>query len=710
MSSPFFLFFLLIICHFVTAVSSDEGSTSPALPPGPALQASFVWCAAAPPAGAQAYVAFRRSFSLAAAPASAATLHLFADARYLLYVNGAYVARGPCRFDPRSPDFDSLDVTAVLGAGANSIALLAHNYGAGAINGRIMYHAPGVTARLDVDGVAVLATDAAWTCSNVTEHLPSPVLWSSIPDVIDMRVAGAGAWFASAFDDSAWARASPAAAPPGSSWGALQPRSLPLPRETTLGGLQLLYPGPRRPLAAALPITLAPGESIQVDLGEMAMAYTTLSLVSSNAGSNLQCIYYIGYVNGSPSEDHGLGCDYFLREGAQVVQGVDSWVAHYVVFGFSNGSGTIAITNFTTVDRSYPFDRVGSFSSSDSALDETWLRAVNTLVATTDDAYGSDARERNEWLQDPAQPNWITTSVALAAADGPPASDSRLLRQIVRHSALTQEADGVLHATFPTDRGPSDCHWFIEDYAMQWVAALRIVVDSSGDAAFAAQMWPILLRQMAYFAQRVQPNGLLLAREYTSFDDPVSYNTLQGAALNAFYVRSLRDSAYLAGIVGDAPQGARFDAAADAVVAAINALLWVDSVQTYSAGILPNGTVLEPSVHAALLMLDRGEVPDARVNGTRAFFLHNYNNAGIFVCCSNPVFMQELADKVGINEPVEFFWVFSVLFGMDSAEMDLEALQQMRSRWAPMLVRNDTGTLWESFEDSESCHNYGPYT
>ena len=700
------------------SLASASAPSSPPPPPpppaGPALQASFVWCASAP-AGAQAYVAFRRNFTLSALPA-AALLHLFADSRYVVYVNGVAAARGPCRFDPRSPDYDSIDVTPLLQPGDNALALLVHTIGAGAIQGRIMYHAPGLTARLDVDaggggggGMAPLfSTDASWTCSNSTEHAPTDVSWSSIPDLIDMLVPGAGAWTATRFDDSAWLRASAAAAPPGASWGELQPRALPLTRETPLAGLQLLVPGPPRPLAGALPITLAVGDSVQIDLGVMAMAYIALELESSDAGNNLQCIYYIGYVNGAPSEDHGLGCDYLLRAGAQTVTGIDSWVAHYVVFGFSKGTGTITIRNLTATNRDYPFERAGSFASSDTALDQIWTRAVNTLVAVTDDGYGSDARERNEWLQDPAQPNWITTSVSLVASDGPPVSDSRLLRQIVRHAAITQEgATGVLHATFPTDRGPSDCHWQIEDYTMQWVSALRIVVDSSGDAAFAAEMWPVLERALSYFAARVQPNGLLLAREYTSFDDAVAYITLQGAALNAFYVRALREAAYLGIVVGEPGQAAQYSAAADALVAAVNALLWNETAQSYSAGIMPDGTVLEPSVHAAMLQLDRGEVPAARVAGARAFFLANYNNAGCFNCCTNPNFLAQLAAKVGVNEPVSMYWAFNVLYAMDTDDHDLEALQQMRTRWAPMLARNDTGTLWESFEDSESCHNYG---
>lgn len=130
---------------------------------------------------------------------------------------------------------------------------------------------------------------------------------------------------------------------------------------------------------------------------------------------------------------------------------------------------------------------------------------------------------------DPAEPNFITTRVAFVTADGVP-SDARLLRNLLRHAALSALPDGRILSTFPTDRGSEDCHYSIEDYAMQYVEALRMYYDSTGDAAFLAETYPVLRAQMAYFAARVAntstphalAKGLLFAREYTSFDDPLA--------------------------------------------------------------------------------------------------------------------------------------------------------------------------------------------
>jgi hypothetical protein len=177
------------------------------------LQASFIWSPSVP-AGKQAYVAFRKNFMLGD-PAASATLHLFADSRYLLWLNGKYVLRGPCRFNPKRPEYDSVDLGGFLQKGANTLVVLVHHY-AGAVNGRIMQHAPGLTARLEVAGQEILRTDTSWRCSQNTEYRPSPDAWSSIPDVLDARMSP-GEWTASAFDDSSWERADTL---DGAKWGA----------------------------------------------------------------------------------------------------------------------------------------------------------------------------------------------------------------------------------------------------------------------------------------------------------------------------------------------------------------------------------------------------------------------------------------------------------------------------------------------------------
>jgi alpha-L-rhamnosidase len=708
-----------------SASSSPSPSHSPADPVAASLQSAFLWCPTAP-AGAQAYVAFRGSFPALPVPPSPASnpalLHLFADARYMVFLDGAYIARGPGRFNPSSPEYVTIDLTAALANASSSpssssphtLAVLVHTYGSSAINGRLMYHAPGLTARLDVGPTTVLSTNQTWRCSASTEYLPSPVAWSSIPDVIDARVADYRAWSGAAFNDSAWAQSVPVN---GSTWGDLVARALPMPEETPIPFTSITVLPGNQPLA--LPLTLAAGQSVVLNVSRMAMVYAALDLTSPADGSVLTLNFALRYVNGAPAEEYGVGSTFTARAGpSNALLAGDTWVSHYLTVACT--SGNVTLTSFSLTERAYPFRQLGSFNAGDPLLPTLWTRAVATLRAVTDDAYGSDARERNEWLQDPAQPNFITTSVAFTAADlaaaaaggggeGGGISDARLLRLLLRHAALAQLPDGRIRATFPTDRGPSDCHYVIEDYSMQWVEALRWYFDATGDADFVAWAWPTLALQMEWFAARVNATtGLLLAREYTSFDDPLAYNTAEGTALNSFYYKSLVDSAYLAGTaLGDATNAALFAANATAVAAAINSQLWNATEGTYNAGLLA-GSPFYPSAHAAMLALQRGVVPDARLNSTRAFFLSTYQNPGGFHVCSNPDAEAMIAERAGVNMTVSHYWALEVLYALDTAEGDAEALGRVRAMWGDMVATGgDAGTLWETFADSESCHNYG---
>lgn len=822
------------------------------------LQASMIWSPESP-GGTQAYVAFRKEFDLAKPPASA-DFHLFADSRYLLWVNGKQVLRGPCRFNPKRPEFDSTDLAPHLREGRNSIVVLVHHYPA--TNGRIMRHEPGLTALLEIDGNEFLRSDPSWRCSPNTEYRPSPGAWSSIPDVIDGRVRP-GEWTRPGFDDSAWQAATPV---DGNTWGSMHARSIPLPRESELPDVQL-KPG-EYPIAERLPIELsttdtrpwnypggfigkwmwAPGaaktvwfktvwsnagfgvgqgcdlrvlcdnrftlylngrpvatsddvatgwtgkldvadgdvitieaedleqgdhsaglfvsmlnggnavlgtadflatstpppsdwktspelsgfsqlsptnvhpahigpaagtQSFVLDLGRMAMAYPTIEL-EADEGSVLQLQYALRHVNGEPAETYGVGTTYTARAGRQSFVAADQWCARYVTV--SCLAGRVKILGFKMIDRRYPFERVGSFKSSDPFLDRLWEMSVNTIECTSDDAYGSDARERNEWVQDAAKASFNTTRVATA---GPGIngtkihSDPRLLRNVLRHAALSQIDDGSLLGTFPTDRGREDPHYIIEDYNCQWVEALKTYFDATGDKHFVREMWPQLVKLMDGFLKQVTPRGLLLAREYTSFDNPLAYITCEGATINSFFHQALRDSATLARAIGELDQARSYTSAADSLHDAFNRHFWLPDEGAYRAGILGEES-LAPSAHAQLLALHYGLVPDEREDSTRRWFLAHYKNPSGFHCGSNPDSAQMIAGKSGIGMPIMFHWVFHELYRMDQPASDQEVMDQMRSRWKYMVeLQQDAGTLSEKFVHadgsgaSESCHNYG---
>ncbi len=68
-------------------------------------------------------VGFRKEIEIRSIPREA-KLMIFADSRYLLWINGKYIERGPCRFDPKGPQYDLIDIKDRIRKGKNTIAVL----------------------------------------------------------------------------------------------------------------------------------------------------------------------------------------------------------------------------------------------------------------------------------------------------------------------------------------------------------------------------------------------------------------------------------------------------------------------------------------------------------------------------------------------------------------------------------------------------------
>jgi hypothetical protein len=698
MKKAILLLLLFCIIRIASKAQPDKNNTLPA------IQNSMIWTPFEIGTNG-GYAVFRKNFNLTETGGEA-QLELFADSRYLLWINGQYIMRGPCRFNPKRPEYNEVDIQHYLKKGANVIVFLVHDYG-NFINGHMMNHVPGLAAILKLSGKEFFRTDSTWRCSDKTMYQPAPKSWNTIPDIMDARLDN-GMWMKNDFDDSGWQKAKHVE---GNLWGKMYRSELPLPQEIKLKSLKLLPSGEL--LSAKLPIELTAGQEILIDYGTMALAYTSIDL-EAEAGSSLSMKYALRYKNGNPAEMYGKGNTYTTRAGRQFFMTTDQWGSHYVKIKCDTGK--VKIYDIQITDRRYPFERLGKFSCSNEVLTKLWDMAVKTIEVTTDDGYGSDARERNEWLQDPAEPNFITTQVAFAgpgSKGGKVFSDARLLKNILRHAALAQLPDGRILATFPTDRGAWDCHYFIDDYACLWVEALKLYYDATSDKEFVREMWPTLVAQMKWFLERRTQRGLLLAREYSSFDNPFAYITCEGATINAYFYDALKVAQSLALLIGESQTATFYQRAAEDLKIAFNQQFWNESEKAYNSAILKD-KIYAPTVHAQLIALHYGLATTERESDVRKWFLANYKNPGGFHCCINNDYEKMVEMKAGINMPVMYYWVFSELYRTNTEELDNEAIGEMLRRWSPMVkYQQDAGTLSESFTDekgegaSESCHNYG---
>ncbi len=111
---------------------------------------------------------FRRTFDLSVAPARFA-IHVSADNRYELYVNGTLVAWGPARADLYHWRYETVDVAGQLHAGRNAFAAVVWNDGPGRAVAQVSNQTGFVLQTAD----ATLNSDAAWKCLRDDAYSPS---------------------------------------------------------------------------------------------------------------------------------------------------------------------------------------------------------------------------------------------------------------------------------------------------------------------------------------------------------------------------------------------------------------------------------------------------------------------------------------------------------------------------------------------------------
>lgn len=663
------------------------------------LQECMIWSKASEVNNDQAYVLFRKKFTLNRL--GEMRLRIFADSRYLLWINGCYVMRGPVRFNPKEPIYDELNVNEYLKEGDNCIVVLVHTYGDNT-NGRIIKHEPGLALDIKDSNAFILRTDTTWKCSSYNRYLPSKQSWNSIPDKIDAKMDDED-WLLVDYDDSKWGYAQKI---DGSQWGRICHTDVPLCIEKKLNKL-IVLPGKHE---ISFPYRISRGTNLIIDLGKMSMSYLNMD-VSCDKEDTLLVKYALRYKDGKIKEMFGEGNMFMTKKGKQHFMTTDQWCCRYVVFTPKNSD--VVIDKLSFIERCFPYERKGSFISNDSILNDLWDMGVRTIEATADDAFGSDARERNEWIQDAHKASFYPASVALASQDANGKTDIFLLKRMLRHAALSQHPDGMFSATFPTDRGASDCHYIIEDYACQWVEALHHYYFITNDSDFVKNHIRVLDNLLGWFKARITKNGLVFAREYCSFDNPISYVYCEGATINAFVYTAFSCASELMSKVGRLDLAIEYKEIADRIKLYYNKHLWNNKERAYSSGIIDN-ELLFPSVHSQLMALYSGIVDDDRKDDVYSWLLENYKNVGSFSICNNNRYKELLKRHSGINMPIMFYWLIKVLYDMDSDYIDLEILNEIRRRWSYMVkLQKDAGTLSESFVDSkgkgshESCHNYG---
>jgi hypothetical protein len=511
----------------------------------------------------EAYLDFRGRWELQRR-LDAAELWITADSRYKLWVNGAFVARGPARCYPHAQAVDRLDVAALLKPGMNVIAVQVYQPGYSHF-AYVHRAAAGLLAWLNCDGETRLATDAGWRVRR-DRSFAEQVLRVSIygSGVEERDLALEDEWRQPEYDDSGWATARVVApATGGAPWTGLQPRVLPLLVERA-APLKLLttrrgpYPATldhdahaalREGWAQAIPCELAPDAdgwfSTALDAGEATCWLFDLGRgyagqgwveVAGAGGGERIAISYVdklqdhhkdtedtkinldnsnlsalrAFVVGTSVEpvisDPRTYCrvrmtDHFrLRPGDQIVESFGLRGGRFLLFQLIGQASATLHVRFHARVSEYPLTATHALGTEDRRLARIIALCENTLRACLADGFVDCT-----WRE---SSQWVGDALPQALIMASMSDDTRLLRRVIELAAQGAYPDGVLPSVVP-----GEVHAYtVVDYNFMWIELLRLYQRLSRDHAFVASMWPTLTTMLDRFHQDVNADGLLISQ------------------------------------------------------------------------------------------------------------------------------------------------------------------------------------------------------
>ena len=160
-----------------------------------------------------------------------AIIHISADSRYRLYLNGIWIGDGPARSFPHLQQFDSYDIKPYLSKGKNIVAVTVNHYGESTF--QYLLGRGGLLCQIELeytDGSCdIIPSDSAWQVrKNEAYEQRSPRISCQMPfeENYDARRIDPN-WINVDFDDSGWENAKVIGLVGADPWKQMRPRTIP---------------------------------------------------------------------------------------------------------------------------------------------------------------------------------------------------------------------------------------------------------------------------------------------------------------------------------------------------------------------------------------------------------------------------------------------------------------------------------------------------
>ena len=554
------------------------------------------------PGAAYSVQHFRRVIELKAAPANW-TVHVSADPRCKLFVNGAEVWTGPARSDLEHWPFATLDLAKYLHAGANVLGATVWNHGEykpwSQISQRtafILQGAGPAEAAANTGPKWKVFADPSYSVADTTRY---PGIPTGHPVRFDARTHPWG-WAEVGFDDRAWSApqqlgraAMRGVCDAGSPWW-LVPQAVPA-----------LERVPQRFAAVARWTGVKPGEgflsgqgswvipanteaSILLDQKELTTAYPEIA-VAGGRDAEIRMKWAEALVDGkgrkgNRNEVEGrcitTPADVFVLDGAPErtlsTHLFRTW--RYLQLDVKTAAEPLTVRDVRSTFTAYPFQEKASFKSSDPSLADIWRVGWHTLrLCSGDTFYDCPYYEQLQYVGDTRVEALISLTVS---------GDDRLMKNAIASFYNSRMPEGLTMS-----RHPSAERQVIPPYSLFWVAMIHDYWMRGRDEAFVRQMLDGVEGVLTWFERRLRPDGLPGPLEWWNFGDWAEGwqrgvppgGTEGGSAFIALqYVLAARQAAELYDAFGDTEHAALWRGKANRAARAVDETCWVEAKGLYA--------------------------------------------------------------------------------------------------------------------------------
>lgn len=559
----------------------------------------------APPQAAGVFH-FRRTLSFDAAP-KRYVVHVSADNRYRLFVNGKPVARGPARGDLMHWRYETIDLVPHLKPGRNVLAALVWNWGEHKPAAQISLRT-AFLVRGEGPAEAAAETSPEWKVYWNKAYSFAPVAWkdsggwyvASPGETVDAAHYPWG-WETPGFDDSSWPAAAPVKNPPGLADTALPhgsqpygyatewqlvPRTIPQMQEapTRLASVRRAegVPADSGFLRGTGGLTIPANSkvSLLVDQGHLTMGHPVLT-TSGGAGARAEIVYAEGLFDaanrkGNRDEVEGRTIrglrDRIVFDGGTRRRFETIWLRtwRYIQLDIETAAEPLRIDDFHAIFTAYPFEQRASFTSDQPWIGNVWEIDWRMLrLSAFETFWDTPYYEQLQYVGDAR----IEALLSLYNA-----GDDRLMRNAIQLFDESRSAEGLTAGAWP-----SAIPAYLPPFSLWWVAMVHDYWMLRDDPAFVRGFIPGMRGVLAWYERHIDESGMLGPMPWWNFLDwnsafprgvPPGAEDGNSAPLTFQFAYTLRRAAEIEDRLGQPAEGARYRALADQLIAATRARTW----------------------------------------------------------------------------------------------------------------------------------------